>query len=89
MLKKLSFILCSALLAQTSYATDVALGAGLGTLGFGVQGTFAVTPHINVRVVAQTADVNENFEESGIDYDTTINLESYGLSISRYSSFCW
>ena len=32
--KKLSFILCSALLAQTSYATDVALGAGLGTLGF-------------------------------------------------------
>ena len=29
--------------------------------------------------MAQTADVNENFEESGIDYDTTINLESYGL----------
>ncbi|HQV22426.1 MAG: hypothetical protein H6996_12155 [Moraxellaceae bacterium] len=79
MLKKLSFILCSALLAQTSYATDVALGAGIGTLGFGVQGTFAVTPHINVRVVAQTAEVDENFEESGIDYNSTINLESYGV----------
>jgi hypothetical protein len=35
MFKKLSLILCTALFAQQSYATDVALGAGLSTLGFG------------------------------------------------------
>lgn len=73
MFKKLSFILCSALFAQQSYATDVALGAGLGTLGFGVQGTFAVNPYVNVRLLAQGYDVDEDFEESGINYNSTIN----------------
>jgi len=79
MFKKLSFILCAALFAQQSYATDVALGAGLGTLGFGVQGTFAVNPYVNVRLLAQGYDVDEDFEESGINYNSTINLESYGV----------
>ena len=79
MFKKLSFILCSALFAQQSYATDVALGAGLGTLGFGVQGTFAVNSYVNVRLLAQGYDVDEDFEESGINYNSTINLESYGV----------
>ena len=79
MFKKLSFILCTALFAQQSYATDVALGAGLGTLGFGVQGTFAVNSYVNVRLLAQGYDVDEDFEESGINYNSTINLESYGV----------
>jgi hypothetical protein len=79
MFKKLSFILCTALFAQQSYATDVALGAGLGTLGFGVQGTFAVNDYVNVRLLAQGYDVDEDFEESGINYNSTINLESYGV----------
>jgi len=71
--------LCTALFAQQSYATDVALGAGLGTLGFGVQGTFAVNSYVNVRLLAQGYDVDEDFEESGINYNSTINLESYGV----------
>lgn len=79
MFKKLSFILCATLFAQQSYATDVALGAGLGTLGFGLQGTIAVSPHLNVRLLAQTYDLDEDFEESGIDYNGTLNLESYGV----------
>jgi hypothetical protein len=79
MLKKLSLILCTALFAQQSYATDVALGAGLGTLGFGVQGTFAVNSYVNVRLLAQAYDIDEDFEESGINYNSTINLESYGV----------
>ena len=79
MLKKLSFILCTALFAQQSYATDVALGAGLSTLGFGVQGTFAVNPYVNVRLLAQGYDLDEDFEESGINYNSNFKLESYGV----------
>lgn len=79
MFKKLSFILCTALFAQQSYATDVALGAGLGTLGFGVQGTFAVNSYVNVRLLAQGYDVDEDFEESGINYNSNFTLESYGV----------
>ena len=79
MFKKLSFILCTALFAQQSYATDVALGAGLGTLGFGVQGTFAVNPYVNVRLLAQGYDIDQDFEESGINYNSNFKLESYGV----------
>lgn len=79
MFKKLSFILCATLFAQQSYATDVALGAGVGTLGFGLQGTIAVNPYVNVRLLAQAYDLDEDFEESGINYNSTLNLESYGL----------
>jgi hypothetical protein len=57
MFKKLSLILCTVLFTQQSYATDVALGAGLSTLGFGIQGTFAVNDYVNVRLLAQGYDL--------------------------------
>jgi hypothetical protein len=79
MFKKLSLILCTVLFTQQSYATDVALGAGLSTLGFGIQGTFAVNDYVNVRLLAQAYDLDEDFKESGINYNSNFTLESYGV----------
>lgn len=78
MLKKLSVVLLGVLCCQQASA-DVALGASLSTLGLGVQGTFGINRYINLRLTANAASVDNDFEESGTNYKGTVDFSSYGL----------
>ena len=60
MFKKLSVGLLAVLCCQHVNA-DVAVGAGLSTLGLGVQGIFGVNKYINLRLAANAASVDESF----------------------------
>lgn len=78
MFKKLSVGLLALFCCQ-QVAADVAMGVGLSSLGAGVQGTFGVNKYINLRLVANAASVDDDFEESGTKYKGTIDFTSYGL----------
>ena len=73
MFKKLSVGLLAIFCCQHVNA-DVAVGAGLSSLGLGVQGVFGVNPYINLRLAANGASLDENFEESGINYKGTVDF---------------
>ncbi|PTQ91082.1 hypothetical protein [Agitococcus lubricus] len=78
MFRRFSVVILAALCCQQAQA-DVALGAGLSTLGFGLQGTIAINPHLNLRLAANGGTFNDDFEESGIQYKGEFELSSYGL----------
>lgn len=78
MFKKLSVGLLAIFCYQQVNA-DVAMGAGLSSLGLGVQGIFGVNKYINLRLAANGASIDEDFEESGINYKGTVDFTSYGL----------
>lgn len=78
MFKKLSACVLLILCGQHANA-DVALGVGISTLGLGVQGTVGINKFLNLRLAANAASTDENFEESGTEYKGTIDFSSYGL----------
>lgn len=58
---------------------DVALGGAVSTLGLGLQATFAVSERVNLRMVANGINQSSDFEESGINYNGTLDFATYGV----------
>ena len=72
----------AALAALASFAAGTAnadFGVGLkaGTLGLGLEGRWSALPWLDVRVGGNTFDYDDSGAQAGINYDATLNLESY------------
>lgn len=72
----------TALLALTLASTAAAdnnfgIGVKAGTVGIGIEGTWRPLPYLDVRVGANAYDYDDSGIWSGIDYDATLQLESY------------
>lgn len=62
----------------------VALTVKASTLGFGADVGFRVTERIHFRGMLQGWDDDERFDDSGVEYDGTIDLESLGFAADFY-----
>lgn len=70
----------SGLLVTGSAAADgFALGVKAGTLGAGVEGTFGISPRVNLRLGANSYTYSYEETASGIEYDADLDLKSGAL----------
>lgn len=71
--------LASLTLAAATAHADRNFGVGIkaGTLGAGLEGTWRPLPYMDVRVGANMYDFEDNGSQAGINYDATLNLESF------------
>ena len=69
------------LIAATAPAAvaEVGLGVKAGTLGIGVEGTFALAGGLNLRAGINNYTHGYSESASDIDYDVDLDLESYAL----------
>jgi len=56
----------------------LAVGAKIGTTGFGVEAVTAITPRLNARGVINLFNYNYDTTEDDIDYDAKLKLQSFG-----------
>lgn len=72
-------VLVLALMASATAIAGNDFGAGLkaGTLGIGLEGTWRPLPYFDLRLGTNLFDYDEDGSRSGVDYDSTLNLESY------------
>lgn len=67
------------LIAGAAGADGFGLGVKAGTLGLGVEGTFGVSPRVNVRAGINDYSLSRNETASGISYDGDLDLRSLAL----------
>lgn len=67
-----------ALTVSTTALADNDFGVGLkaGTLGIGLEGTWRPLPYMDVRVGLNNYDYDDSGSQAGVNYDTTLNLDS-------------
>ncbi|MDX1516061.1 MAG: hypothetical protein R3288_04430 [Woeseiaceae bacterium] len=66
------------LLSGTALAgNDYGIGVKAGTLGLGVEGTWRPLPYMDVRFGANAFDYDDAGSQAGINYDATLNLDTY------------
>lgn len=72
-------VIALALMVSTTAVADANLGVGVkaGTTGIGLEGRWNPLPYMDVRLGVNSYDYDESGFQSGIDYDATLNLESY------------
>ena len=74
-------------LADGSKQTNnFALGAGVGTTGLSLNGTFQLSDNINFRGIYANYDFSENDTESGIAYQFDIELDTFSLLLDWHPS---
>ncbi len=56
---------------------DFGVGFKAGTLGLGVEGRYKPLPNIDVRVGANVYDYEDTDTRAGVNYDSTLNLETF------------
>ena len=71
-----------ALVVSFSSAANADFGVGFkaGTLGLGIEGRWAPVPWLDVRAGANQYDVDKTVSEGGINYDSTLSLDTYFLT---------
>ena len=70
------FAVLALLLSGNAFA-DFGVGFKAGTLGLGVEGRYKPLPNIDVRVGANVYDYDSTDSYAGVDYDATLNLETF------------
>jgi len=77
-----SLLALTVLSAGIANAEDSNFGIGVkaGTLGLGAEIRWAPVPIVDFRVGANAYDLGSNGQYAGIDYDATLELESYFLT---------
>jgi len=67
------------LLASASAVADnnFGIGAKVGTLGAGLEGIWRPLPYFDLRAGGNLYDYDDGGSHAGINYDATLNLESY------------
>lgn len=66
-----------ALMMSGNALADFGVGFKAGTLGLGVEGRYKPLPTFDFRVGANVYDYDDTDSYSGIEYDSTINLETF------------
>jgi len=69
-----------AALAVMTFGTasaDFGVGVKAGTLGLGIEGRWNPVPYLDMRVGMNAFDYDTDGSKAGIDYDTTLELDSY------------
>lgn len=67
------------LVAGTAAADGFGLGVKAGTLGLGVEGTFGLSPRVNLRAGLNNYSLSTNEDASGIHYNADLDLQSGAL----------
>ncbi len=70
----------SAIMVFGTASADFGVGVKAGTLGLGLEGRWNPVPMIDFRVGANAYDYDTDGSEAGIDYDTTLELDSYYIT---------
>jgi hypothetical protein len=65
--------------AAPAFAGDFSLGATASTLGFGLEGGYAVSDRVGVRLGGYAFSLDQDGEESGIEYEGDLDLSNVGL----------
>ena len=73
-------------LASNVYASDVAVGAKVSTLGVGVDFTTPLTEKLNLRAGIQWLEYGIDTESDGVEYDADLELFS-GLMVADWHPF--
>lgn len=69
----LAMLACGPALADN----DFGVGVKAGTLGIGLEGTWRPLPYLDVRLGANTFDYDDTGSQAGVNYDATLNLETF------------
>ena len=83
-MKKLIALVLLAMPAGLAYAEGIAAGLSLGTLGPGVQVTFALREDLNLRLGVNGVDFSYGYDHRGVDYDTTVKLFNAPLLVDWF-----
>ncbi len=67
----------SAIMMCGTASADFGVGVKAGTLGLGIEGRWNPLPVVDFRVGANQFDYDTDASTSGIDYDATLELDSY------------
>ena len=59
-------------------AADWSLGVGVSTLGFGVEAGYPFSDRFALRLAGYAAKVSQDGQESGIDFNSDLNLSNVG-----------
>jgi hypothetical protein len=65
---------------------NFALGAGVGTTGLSLNGTFQLSDNFNIRGIYANYDFTDNDTESGIAYQFDIELDTFSLLLDWHPS---
>ena len=65
------------LLSGTAMAGDLGVGFKAGTLGLGIEGRYQPLPSLDLRIGANAYDYDDSGSQAGINYDSTLNLETF------------
>lgn len=76
--KKISLLALALTTSGTAVAdNDFGLGLKASTLGIGLEGTWRPLSYMDVRVGANVFDYDDDGSRAGVNYDATLNLESF------------
>jgi len=75
-----SALIALALAASGAANADFGVGVKAGTLGLGVEGRWSALPWLDVRLGANQYDFDVSGQQAGIEYDSTLALDSYYLT---------
>lgn len=56
---------------------DFGIGVKAGTLGLGLEASWQPLPYLDVRLGVNSYDYDDDGKQAGIEYDTTLALDSY------------
>lgn len=73
-----------ALPAAASGDGKLALTVKGTTLGLGADLSYRINDRVHVRGMAQVWDYDETFDDSGVEYDGTLDLESFGAAVDFF-----
>lgn len=77
---KALLVLAAATLGGNAAASDFWLGAKVGTLGFGLEGTWRPIRWLDVRVGGNAFSYSDSGSQVGINYDADLTLNTYYIS---------
>lgn len=66
-----------ALMLSGNALADFGVGFKAGTLGLGIEGRYQPLPNLDVRVGANVYDYEDTDSRAGVEYDSTLNLETF------------
>jgi hypothetical protein len=73
-------LLALALAFSSTANADFGVGVKAGTLGIGVEGRWSPLPWLDLRLGANRYDYDVTGTQAGIDYDSTLALDTYFLT---------
>lgn len=80
-LTRLAAPLLLAGLAIPAGASDWSVGAAGSTLGLGIEGGYSFSDRVGVRLGGYAFSMDQDGEESGIDYDADLDLSNIGVYV--------